>query len=379
MPGYLSCRKILIDNGVREIMLKTVPAVFAVGSCYQIMVEVCREALVSVRVGDKTYYDASNGIINSRSPIHRVSVPMKQLDRERGYTLCVRPIICRKPYFTETEESLEYSYSFNPVPEQNIRVYHISDAHNQIEAPVAAARTFGKVDLLILNGDVIDHSGDPEKFANIYEICARITGGEVPVVFSRGNHDMRGNYAERFADYTPNCYGNTYYTFRLGGLWGMVLDCGEDKEDTHPEYGFTVACHAFRERQTEFIEEVIRDSQREYAAPGVETRLVIAHNPFPRRLEEPFDIEEGIYRRWCELLREHIKPHLMICGHTHECAINPPGCGEDAYGQPCTVVIASEPQKDRFIGGGFILDADAIEVMFTDSLGNRTPVERIQK
>jgi len=360
-------------------MLRTVPAVFAVGDCYQIMVEVRREALVSVRIGDQTYYDESNGIMNSRASIHRIAVPMKQLDRERSYTLCLRPVVCRKPYFTETEAIQEYTYHFRPVPEGNIRVYHISDAHNQIEEPVAAADVFGEIDLLILNGDVIDHSGDPEKFANIYEICARITGGAVPVVFSRGNHDMRGNFAERFADYTPNHHGNTFYTFRLGSIWGIVLDCGEDKEDDHPEYGFTVACHAFRQRQTAFIEAVIEAAEREYAAPGVKTRLVIAHNPFSRRLEKPFDIEEETYIRWCGLLREYIKPHLMICGHTHECVINRPGCREDTYGQPCTVVIASEPRKDRFIGGGFILDADAIEVMFTDSLGNRTPAERIQK
>ena len=37
-----------------------------------------------------------------------------------------------------------------------------------------AAKAFGKIDLLILNGDVIDHSGDPEKFTNIYEICYTI-------------------------------------------------------------------------------------------------------------------------------------------------------------------------------------------------------------
>lgn len=360
-------------------MLKTVPAVFAVGDCCQIMVEVRREALVSVRVGSKTYYDESNGIMNSRASIHRLTVPMKLLDREKGYTLCVHPVICRKPYFTETEAIQEYSYSFRPVPERNIRVYHISDAHNQIEAPVAAARTFGEIDLLILNGDVIDHSGDPEKFANIYEICGRITKGSIPVVFSRGNHDMRGNFAERFADYTPNHQGNTYYTFRLGSIWGIVLDCGEDKEDDHPEYGFTVACRYFRERQTAFIKAVIENAQREYAAPEVKTRLVIAHNPFTRQYGAPFNIEEDTYRRWSQLLRECVKPHVMICGHTHECVINPPGCDEDAFGQPCTVVIASEPQKDRFTGGGFIINDDRIEVVFTDSLGNKTPAERIMK
>ena len=50
-------------------MLKTTPAVFAVGTDYQIMVEVQREALMSVRIGENTYYDESNGIMNSLSPL----------------------------------------------------------------------------------------------------------------------------------------------------------------------------------------------------------------------------------------------------------------------------------------------------------------------
>ena len=28
------------------------------------------------------------------------------------------------------------------------------------------------------------------------------------------------------SEYIPNDSGNTYYTFRLNGIWGMVLDCG---------------------------------------------------------------------------------------------------------------------------------------------------------
>lgn len=177
--------------------------------------------------------------MNSLSPLHRVSLPKKVLDEAGEYTVIIRTIIERKPYFTETEEPVEFSYSFHPVPESNIRAYHIADAHNRIDLPVNAAKAFGDIDFLILNGDIIEHSGDSERFANIYEICSAITGGNIPTVFSRGNHDMRGNFAEKFADYTPSHHKNTYYTFRLGSIWGMLLDCGEDKVDSNPEYGFT--------------------------------------------------------------------------------------------------------------------------------------------
>ena len=106
------------------------------------MVQLQCEALVSIQIGNKTYYDDSNGIMNSLSPIHRVCVPMEVLDQEKQYTVCIRPIVERKPYFTETKEPVVYRFAFAPVPEKNIRVYHISDAHNAIDMPVKAAKAF---------------------------------------------------------------------------------------------------------------------------------------------------------------------------------------------------------------------------------------------
>jgi predicted phosphodiesterase len=348
-------------------MLKTSPAVFAVHNTYQIMVSVTKESLFFVKIGDKCYYDHSNGILRSLSPLHRVTVPMEELDKAGEYTVCVRPLIERKPYFTETEEVWEKTFEFYPVPEKNIRCYHLSDTHGHIENPTIAAKTFGKIDFLILNGDIIDHSGDPEKFDNIYQICANITGGNIPTVFSRGNHDLRGNFAERFADYTPSYQGKTYYTFRLGSVWGMLPDCGEDKADHLPNYGFTIACHPFRLEQTEWIKQVIENKNTEYLAPGVKTRLVISHVPFTEKHEEPFDIEEDTYALWAKLIKENIKPDLMICGHTHINEIRPLGHERDNFGQPCTLVVAAGKKADVITGTGFEFKENEIEVTFTNS------------
>ncbi len=362
-------------------MLKTSPAVFAVGNEYQIMVEVERESLMYVMVGDKTFYDETNGIMNSLSPIHRVSVPMDILDKAGEYTVAIRPIIERKVYFPETEELQEFRFNFRPLPETDIRIYHISDAHNWIEQPVAAAKAFGRIDMLILNGDVIDSSGDPEMFSNIYEICSSITNGEVPVIFSRGNHDMRGYYAEKFAEYTPSQNRRTYYSFRCGSVWGLVLDCGEDKLDTSTEYGYMVASHIFRERQTEYIKSIIENADREYAAEGVKTKLIICHNPFTQQLQPPFNIEKELFSEWAKLLKDNVKPDLMICGHLHETTINPVGCENDHLGQPCTVIIASNrlSEENVFVGGGITVKDKAFEIAFTDSLGKTRSEETLKR
>ncbi len=348
-------------------MLKTTPAVFAVSDEYQIMVEVKCEALFSVKVNGNVYYDETNGIMNSLSNHHRVSVPMNELNPAGEYTVCIRPVIERKPYFTKTADEVTFTYKFRPVPTRGARAFHISDAHNRIKEPVAAAKAFGSIDFLILNGDVIDHSGDISKFANVYEICAELTSGEIPVVFSRGNHDMRGRYAESFAKFTPSHLGNTYYTFRLGSIWGILLDCGEDKDDSHKEYGLTVACHQFRKRQTEFLKRVIRDADSEYNAEGVMTKLIISHKPFSEVTEPPFDIEQDIYGEWLSLLREYVKPDLMICGHTHHMEIRQKGHERDSLGQPCPVVISSQPGENYFAGTGFTFGDKSVMAVFTDN------------
>ena len=127
------------------------PAVFAVDKSYQIMMPCEKAGLFFVKVRDKFYYDESNGIMRSRNEIHRVEVPMDELDEAGEYTVCIRPVIERKPYFTETEEVLEKRYKFCPIPEKGIRAYHISDAHNLIKEPVRAAETFGDIDFLIFH------------------------------------------------------------------------------------------------------------------------------------------------------------------------------------------------------------------------------------
>jgi len=351
-------------------ILRTTPAVFAVEKEYQIIVPVLRDCLFWVRIGEKEYYDEANGIMKSLSEYHRVKVPMEVLDNAKAYTVCVRPLVERKPYYTESEPVLEFGYEFTPIPEGTVRAYHIADAHNKVNEPVAAAKVFGDIDFLILNGDVIDNSGDATKFYNIYEICEKLTGGSKPVVFSRGNHDMRGLYAEKFLEYTPNSYGNTYYTFRLGKIWGVILDCGEDKDDSNVEYGHTVVCHSFRQRQTAFLQQIIQRKELEYAGDDVKKRLVISHVPFSFVGRPPFDIEQEIYGEWTRLLREEVKPELMICGHMHGIDVWHPGGEQDHLGQPCPVVIGADVKENFFAGCGYIFEEVRTQVIFTDSEGN---------
>ena len=68
------------------MMWKVTPTVFAVGREYQIMIPVECECIMKVEIGDNVYYDAFNGIMRSRSLVHKVTVPMEILDHLKKNT-----------------------------------------------------------------------------------------------------------------------------------------------------------------------------------------------------------------------------------------------------------------------------------------------------
>ena len=356
------------------------PIVFAVNNEYQIMAYVKEPSLMWIQIGEEKYYDESNGIMRSNVQIHRIIVPMDVLDKEKKYTVYLRKVIDRKPYFPEFEETVCAEYEFQPVKKEGIvRGYHISDSHNRVDGPVNAVACFGDIDFLVLNGDLADHTHSVENCMVFYEIASKITKGRIPVIFSRGNHDMRGLMAERFCEYTPTDQGNTYYTFRIGCVWGLVLDCGEDKDDSHEEYGGTVCFHKFRQRETEFIKKVISNADNEYLAEGVKYRVVISHNPFTVVHKCPFDIEQELYRKWVQMIGEHIKPNVLLGGHMHRLDVVRPGDELDHHNQMFPTLIGSyvKGHEPYYAGAGFELHEDGMTICFTDSEGEIVKTEII--
>lgn len=350
------------------------PTICVVGDKYQIIIPVKYEMLLSVRIGEKIYHNHCNGVRISNTRIQRVTVPISVLDKAKEYEIIVQKVIDRKPYFPQLHEKVVIKYKFYPINfSEGIRLYQVADSHGCINEAIAAAQHFGRIDLLIMNGDVADSSNDFEQISTIYRIASAITSGSKPCVISRGNHDMRGYSADLLNNYLPNEYGRSYYTFKAGCIWGLVLDCGEDKCDDHPEYGGTICCNDFRHEQTEFLKEVVKRKSSEYDSSDVQYRIVVSHIPFTYRNKPPFDISQDVYSEWTRLLREEIKPQLIMCGHQHGIYISRKDGEMDSYGQPCTVLIGSDikydqqSQKRVYTGMGIELNIHKAYINFTTS------------
>ncbi len=306
-----------------------------------------------VECGGRVRHDHANGILRSSRSIHSVSFKMSELEAAGSYTVHLRPILERKPYFSETGEVQSFHVGgFRPVAPRNgiLRVLFLADTHSLVDAAIRSAgeisaQAFGGggdcgegagPDLVILAGDIPEDCGAEDRMAAPHLIVGRITGGRVPCVFARGNHDLRGVFAERYAELTPTSGGRSYYEFRAGPVWGLVLDTGEDKPDGHPEYGNTVCCSEFRDDEEAWLKRVCGRG----APADARWRLLVCHNPFAFRLPPPFDIEQDRWRRWCEMMRP-LGFQAMLTGHMHQIWLDAPGDEHDTYGAPCPVVCAS--------------------------------------
>lgn len=334
-------------------MLYKDPCVYAVGDEYQIVFNTLEHGMAWIEAGGEKYIDSTGGLVRTETLLHRVSIPMHVLDAAGGYKVCFRALAERKPYFPELGETMSREYAFRPVDTTRpVNIYMLADTHSQVDAPVRAAEYFGdRLDMLIMNGDIPTASQTHEDIRSIFDITSAVTRGGIPVVFARGNHDYRGRLATDLPQFIGNRNGDTWFTFRIGNIWGVVLDCGEDKEDDHPEYGGLVDCHSMRMAQTRFLESIVENADREYMAPGVSVRFAITHVPFCASCvhggQDVFNIEVPLFTEWTKLLN-NMHLDAMLSGHMHVNSIALPGTDEVRMGAEFPVVICAEP----YVGEG---------------------------
>lgn len=346
--------------------------VFAIGYNYDIIFNTTEKGLAWVEIGNKRYCDSDNGNIKSEECVHKITIPMKILDQAKGYKICFKRAIERKQYFPTSEEEVHTKeYSFRPVEKkENYNIYMIADTHSKWELPSQSAQYFGDgLDFLIMNGDIADGSIDLEHILVTHKLASEITKGELPVVFVRGNHDTRGAMAVELSKYIPTQNSNTYFTFALGDVFGICLDCGEDKSDDHAEYGCMADFEEFRRKETEFLDKVLEEE--DYL--NYSNVLLITHIR-PNIAGNEFD--KNVYAQWIDKINE-IAPDVMLCGHEHKFYVLKAGNPVFDTNKKicCPIVVGAQRRgkdserpemEDDFIATALTITPESIEINFTN-------------
>lgn len=281
--------------------------VFAVEDEYQIAWSTSVKSTGSVTVNGKTYYDMSNGE-NRVSTLHKVSVPMSELDNAKSYTLSSTPVYSEAAYLSVSGKERQKTYSFRPADSSDgLQIYNISDNHEVLSGAANAGRYFGDdLDILILNGDNINDVSSLWQISLIYKLASRITGGERPVIYVRGNHECNGRYAAGLPDYLPGKDGNLYYTTTLGGAFFMVLDTNCDMSDENLLITPAANFEELRREQTEWL------NAQTYFGGDCDYSILLAHMAFPLSDYERFP-------EWTEELTAATDGRFDVCisGHSH--------------------------------------------------------------
>lgn len=295
------------------------PVVYAVEDEYQIVFSTRAKSVAWVTVGGRDYMELSSGSQTSSDRIHKITVPMEALDEAGEYKLHTQQIIYRGPFGGWLGRDLTRSSSFRPVDSSDGLTYlSFSDIHMHKTAATMTGSKVGKYDFLVMVGDsvsMVDSFADAN-YCN--EICYELTNGEIPVVYARGNHEVKGKYAEDLYKYVGSRNGSFYYTVRLKDTYVMVLDLGEDHDDDWWEYYGTAYYDEYRAEQARFIQAKLEDGEYE----NFKYRVLACHIPICY-INYRHD-HEAVKNEWTALLNG-FGFDLALYGHQHEMLVFEPG------------------------------------------------------
>lgn len=364
------------------------PGVFMVEDSYEIILICRRPALAAVIIGDLTFTDNFNGVMRTDTDVHKIKVPRVLLDQAKAYRVHLAPLADHCNYYPKPEPTEAYAYDFCPVPETGkLEVFILADTHGDAVTPAQAALSRPHLDLLMLVGDIGDSAATREQVITLHRLTSDITGGQFPAIYVRGNHDTRGYMAEKLSDYIPLHEGKTYYTFRMGDVWGVVLDCGEDKPDTnieygHPVYGGVANFLPFRHAQTAYLKSLV--AKGDFKDPSIRHRVAVCHINFTDSGRTYQDKNPEIYEEWIASLNE-LGIDLLICGHHHAIGEQTPDffTGNPkpnfdtlltAARQDHPVLLKGGHKHGEYTGTAMTFDEDGIHRIFVNHLGEELPL-----
>lgn len=193
----------------------------------------------------------------------------------------------------------------------------MTDTHEDIPRIRALTKMidWATTDFVLHTGDAF-HWIDSEEhlFRNWLEPLTTPMEGRVPLIYARGNHELRGPFARELYGYVPNVDGRFYFARDAGPVHLMVLDTGEDKPDDTNVYAKLNKTEPYRAEELAWFKNHVETDPRVKDAPF---RVIAMHQP---RWGWLADGNEA----WIDAANQ-AGVDLVIAGHTHRFSYTPPG------------------------------------------------------
>lgn len=168
---------------------------------------------------------------------HVVTVTGLAPGKRYSYEAVATRVVKLKPYWPDkglsTSSAAAEFTTFDP-RQKKVAFSVVTDTH---EDTARIGRLMKMVDWR--SNDALLHLGDAfhwldseeQLFAKWLRPTVAALGPGKPLLFARGNHELRGPFARQLAGYVPTPEGSYYYARAMGPVHLLVLDTAEDKPD----------------------------------------------------------------------------------------------------------------------------------------------------
>jgi acid phosphatase type 7 len=193
----------------------------------------------------------------------------------------------------------------------------VTDTHEDVARIGALMKLIDwpRTDFLVHTGDAFHGiESEDQLFRNWLAPISQALGQTRPLVYARGNHDLRGPFARELFRYIPTPEGRFYYTRDHGPVHLMVVDTCEDKADDTNVYARLNRCKAYREEELAWFDEHVRTADRVRTAPF---RIMVMHQP-------QWGWVDGENAKWTEMANR-AGVDLVLAGHRHRFSHVKPG------------------------------------------------------
>ena len=178
--------------------------------------------------------------------------------------------------WTDVWKKKPYEFTTFPLKPREVTFLVLNDIHERGKFMKDLCKNvdFKKLDFVLLNGDMSNRLRSQKHIMEAYlDTCVSMFATDTPLFFNRGNHELRGEFADYLYRYFPTNNGKYYRLQHVAGVDFLFLDSGEDKSDADLEYCGIVDCDQYREEEGEWLR-----SLREEKKVGKYPLIVFSHN-----------------------------------------------------------------------------------------------------
>ena len=266
------------------------------------------------------YYDVLAGRKVLTDSVHRVRIEGLKPDTKYRYRVFTQEVAewryddwvtLGKTACTDVWRGKPHEFKTFSAKPREVTFLVLNDIHERAQFMKDLCKNidFKKLDFVLLNGDMSNRLRNQQHMMEAYlDTCVRMFATHTPLFFNRGNHELRGQFADYLYRYFPTNNGKYYRVQHVAGIDFLFIDTGEDKPDEDIEYSGIVNYDQYREEEARWLRGL-----RESKQVGKHPLIVFSHiPPTLQKWHGPYHLQKTLMP---ELNKMNVS--VMLSAHLH--------------------------------------------------------------